>query len=182
MQPWRKHDLPYEVTPTNIPGAFALVGALEDFDPRMASTAALINQCLLWRRPGPGEDAALRAAWDRVFSRVWRTQDRSIPRLEPQIGRTHNLMQAKRTSGNSFTSRNWAGASMEGTWTSVTGHWVIPAVSQSGKPRSSECGWNSSSWVGIDGTYGSGDILQAGVEQRVDGIGNTSYVAWCEWF
>ena len=182
MQPRRKRDLPYEVTPTNIPGAFASVGALEDFDPRMASTAALISQGLLWRRPGPGDDATLRAAWERTFSRVWCPQDRTVPHLEPQIGRTHNLRHAKRTTGNSFTSRNWAGASIEGTWTSVTGHWVIPTVSQPGEPQGSEGGWNSSSWVGIDGTYGSDDILQAGVEQRVNASGNTSYVAWCEWF
>lgn len=182
MQLRRKRDLPYEVTPTNIPGAFASVGALEDFDPRMASTAALISQGLLWRRPGPGDDATLRAAWERTFSRVWCPQDRTVPHLEPQIGRTHNLRHAKRTTGNSFTSRNWAGASIEGTWTSVTGHWVIPTVSQPGEPQGSEGGWNSSSWVGIDGTYGSDDILQAGVEQRVNASGNTSYVAWCEWF
>ena len=143
MQPWRKRDLPYEVTPTNIPGAFASVGALEDFDPRMASTAALINQGLLWRRPGPGDDATLRAAWERTFSRVWCAQDRTVPHLEPQIGRTHNLKHAERTTGNSFTSRNWAGASIEGTWTSVTGHWVIPTVSQPGEPQGSEGGWNS---------------------------------------
>jgi Peptidase A4 family len=182
MPPWRKYDLPYEVTPTNIPGAFASVGALEDFDPRIASTAALINQGLLWRRPRPGDDTTLRAAWERTFSRVWCAQDRTIPHLEPQIGRTHNLRDAKRTTGNNFTSRNWAGASIEGTWTSVTGHWMIPTVSRPGEPQGSESGWNSSSWVGIDGTYGSDDILQAGMEQRVDANGNTSYVAWCEWF
>jgi Peptidase A4 family len=182
MQPWRKRDLPYEVIPTNIPGAFASVGALEDFDLRMASTAALINQGLLWRRPGPGDDATLRAAWERTFSRVWCAQNRTIPYLEPQIGRTHNLRHAKRTTDNSFTSRNWAGASIKGSWTSVTGHWMIPTVSQPQEPQGPQGGWNSSSWVGIDGTYGSDDVLQAGVEQRVDASGNTSYVAWCEWF
>ena len=182
MQPCRNRDLPYGVAPTNIPGAFATVGALEDFDPRMASTAALINHGLLWRRPGPGDNAALRAAWDRTFSRVWCAQDRTIPHLEPQIGRTHNLRQARRVSDHSFTSQNWAGASIEGTWTSVTGHWVIPTVSQSGEPQGSEGGWNSASWVGINGTYGSDDILQAGVEQRIDANRNTSYVVWCEWF
>ena len=149
MQPWRKRDLPYEVTPTNIPGAFASVGALEDFDPRMASTAALINQGLLWRRPGPGDDTTLRAAWDRTFSRVWCAQDRTVPHLEPQIGRTHNLKHAERTTGNSFTSRNWAGASIEGTWTSVTGHWVIPTVPSQGNRRAQRAtgthhpGWGS---------------------------------------
>lgn len=182
MQTWRKCDLPYEVIPTNIPGAFASVGALEDFDPRIASTAALISQGLLGHRPGPGDDPTLRAAWERTFSRVWCAQDRTIPHLEPQIGRTHNLRDAKRAAGNNFTSRNWAGASIEGTWTSVTGHWVIPTVSQSGEPQGSQSDWNSSSWVGIDGNYGFDDILQAGVEQRVGANGDTSYVAWCEWF
>jgi Peptidase A4 family len=182
MQGWQKRDLPYEATPTNIPGALASVGAAEDFDPRMASTAALIDHGLLWRRPGPGDDAALRAAWDRTFSRVWFAPDLTIPHLEPQIGRTHNPRQARRVSDNDFTSQNWAGVSIEGSWTSVIGHWVIPKVSPSGEPRGSEGGWNSASWVGINGTYDTDDSLQAGVEQRVDASGNSSYVAWCEWF
>ncbi len=182
MQRCQKRDLPYAVTPTNIPGAVASVGAVEDFDPRMASTTALIDHGLLWRRPGPGDDAALRAAWDRTFSRVWCAEDLTIPHLEPQIGRTHNLRRARRVSANGFTSQNWAGASIGGSWTSVTGHWVIPRVSPSGEPQGSEGGWNSASWVGINGTYGTDDSLRAGMEQRVDASGNASYVAWCEWF
>jgi hypothetical protein len=35
--------------------------------------------------------------------------------------------------------------------------------------------------VGIDG-YGSNDLLQAGIEQRVTAGGQTDYVAWCAWF
>jgi hypothetical protein len=50
------------------------------------------------------------------------------------------------------------------------------------QPQGTEGGWNSSSWVGIDGTYGSDDVLQAGVQQQVDANGNAHYVAWFEWF
>ena len=34
-------------------------------------------------------------------------------------------------------------------------------------PAGTDGGWDSSSWVGIDGTYGSNDVLQAGVQQSV---------------
>ncbi len=44
-----------------------------------------------------------------------------------------------------------------------------------------EGGWNSSSWVGIDG-FPSNDVLQAGIQQKVDSTGIASYVAWYEWF
>jgi Peptidase A4 family len=69
-----------------------------------------------------------------------------------------------------------------GTWTSAVGYWVIPAVAKPAEPQGTEGGWNSSSWVGIDGTFGSDDVLQAGIEQKVDANGNPSYVAWYEWY
>lgn len=36
--------------------------------------------------------------------------------------------------------------------------------------------------VGIDGKYGSNDVLQAGIQQQVTSNGDPSYVAWYEWF
>ena len=62
-------------------------------------------------------------------------------------------------------------------------HLAGPAVSRPPTPPgTSTPGWDSSSWVGIDGTYGSNDVLQAGVQQLVSSNGDASYVAWYEWF
>jgi hypothetical protein len=176
------HDLPYEVTPTNLPGAYASVAPLDDFDPRTATPAELARHGIMVRPPGPDDPAAVRAAWDTVFSRVWRAQDRIIPTLEPQVGRTHKARGAKRVSDTSFTSDNWSGAAIQGDWTLAIGYWVVPEVTEPGEPQGLEGGWNSASWVGIDGAYGSDDVLQAGVEQRVDSSGNASYTPWFEWF
>lgn len=175
-------DLPYEVTPTNIPGAFAVVAPADDFDPRTASDADLIKHGVLWPRPGKADVPALHAAWDRFFSRPWRAQDRIVPRLEPQIGRTHNLRGAKRVEDTSVFSYNWAGGALAGTWNFAAGFWVVPTVSPGVDPQSSTGGWASASWVGLDGAYGTDDPLQAGVNQAVDANGNPSYVAWFEWY
>jgi Peptidase A4 family len=105
-----------------------------------------------------------------------------VPRSEPQIGRTHNLRGSKQVGDSSYTSHNWAGGVLAGTWTGAVGFWQIPTVSMPGEPQGSAGGWDSSSWVGIDGAYGSDDVLQAGVAQAVDASGNASYVAWYEWY
>src|ERR1700760_3755669 len=46
--------VPYELTPTNIPGAYLSPAIPEDFDPDAVSPAALIKHGLLWRRPATG--------------------------------------------------------------------------------------------------------------------------------
>ena len=71
------------------------------------------------------------------------------------------------------------------TWTGIIGYWIIPTVSKPSEPQGLEGGWNSSSWLGIDGFdigIVSDDVLQAGVEQRVSSGGQASYVAWFEWY
>ena len=87
----------------------------------------------------------------------------------------------------SYTGSQWAGAVIQGPWNGVIGFWVIPTVTIPTEPQGAEGGWNSSSWVGIDGFSapgytGSNDVLQAGIQQHIDGGGNVSYVAWYEWF
>jgi hypothetical protein len=135
-------QIPYNLVPTNIPGAFASPAITSDVDP------------------------------SKVI----------IPILEPQIGKTHHLRGAKKISDTSYTSDNWAGGVLKGTWGTAVGSWSIPTVSKPTEGQGQEGGWNSSSWVGLDGAYGSDDVLQAGVQQRVDGNGNASYVAWYEWW
>jgi hypothetical protein len=174
--------VPYELVPTTLAGAFITPAPPDDFDPSTESPTALIKQGFLWRRPGQDDPPALRTAWERAFSRRWRAEDRLVPELEPQVGKTHNLRSAKRAADGTFTGGQWAGSVVPGTWTGAIGYWVIPAVTQPLQPQGTDGGWNSSSWVGIDGTFGSDDVLQAGVQQEVDANGNAHYVAWYEWF
>jgi hypothetical protein len=177
----------HPLIPTNVPGAFASPPLPEGFDVRTASAASLVRNGLLWRRPAPGDPPAVQAAWNRVFSRTWRPEDRIVPHLEPQIGVTHNLKKPLKRVDTSYVGGQWAGAVIQGPWTGVIGFWVIPNVTIPTEPQGAEGGWNSSSWIGLDGMNGPGytgsdDVLQAGVQQRIDGAGNVSYVAWYEWF
>jgi hypothetical protein len=174
--------VPYKLVPTSLAGAFITPEPPADFDPNTASPAALIKHGFLWRRPGKEDDPMLRAAWERVFSRRWRAEDRLVPELEPQVGKTHNLRSAKRLADGMITSANWAGSLVPGKWTGAIGFWAVPTVTEPLEPQGTEGGWNSASWVGIDGFGGSNDVLQAGVQQSVDTNGNAQYVAWYAWF
>jgi hypothetical protein len=175
-------QFPFPLIETNIPGAYALPAWPDDLDFHKASPATLLKHGVLWRRPEAGEELA--PFWDRMFSRPWK--DRIVPHLEPQPGRTH-VLNGLRSSDATFTSNNWSGGVLLGSFVSAFGTWLIPTASKPTEPQGNEGGWNSSSWVGIDGfnvtgLISSNDVLQAGIEQKVDAKGNVSYVAWYEWF
>lgn len=92
------------------------------------------------------------------------------------------------------TSTNWSGAYVKRPsaepLVSVTGEWTVPGVSP---PWSA---WNGSgyndgtylcgAWVGIDGTQGTNDVMQAGTASQcvVSGgkMTSTTFFAWTEWF
>jgi Peptidase A4 family len=169
--------VPYRIIPTDLPGVFISPPPPPDFDPNTASRQSLIRNGFLWRRPEAGDDPALRAAWDRVFSRHWRAEDRVVPEFEPKTGRTHKLRNLRRTENGANLSNTWAGAVIPGTWSSVFGSWCIPKVIS---PTGANFGW-SSSWVGLDGYAPSTDVVQAGVAQDIDQGDSSSYYAWYEW-
>jgi hypothetical protein len=72
------------------------------------------------------------------------------------------------------TALNWAGyVSDSGTYTSVSGSWVIPTVAnQDGSSA-------DATWVGIGGVL-SHDLIQAGTEAVPDSNGGIDYQAWYE--
>jgi hypothetical protein len=176
--------LPYEVIRTNLPGAYWSPPPPEGLDLNAIDSKTLIKHGLLWRRPESADRPTLQAAWKKVFSRKWQAKNRIVPRLEVQFGKTHQVKALKKTEAG-YTSNNWSGGVLQGppgSFTTAIGFWVIPIVGVPAEPQGYEGGWNSSSWVGIDGFFTTNDVLQAGIQQRVDGFGNASYVAWYEWF
>lgn len=173
--------LPHELIPTNLEGAFGTPGPQRGFDPNTASASELMKNGIFLRRPSVADPLELQAAWQRVFSKQWRPENRIIPQLEPKRGITHNRKTFVKTNAG-FSSNNWGGGSVQGNWVTTIGTWVVPTVSKPSEGQGREGGWNSSSWIGIDGAYGSNDVLQAGVQQFVDANGNASYVPWFEWF
>jgi hypothetical protein len=182
--------IPYQLLPTNLKGAYTTPAPPEGFNPNAASQSDLMKHGLMWRKPTPSDPPELRAAWEKFFSRKWLAKDRIIPESHPQLGVTHNYRGAapKLQKDSTYTGQVWAGAGTKtGKWTSIIGYWKIPTVSVPPEVQGTEGGWNSSSWLGLDGFFFSNDVLQAGVQQKVVwipflNIGIPIYVAWYEWF
>src|SRR5262245_47297544 len=164
---------------TNLPGVTAIQWSKGTLDVPISHSEAVARQIL-----GPLDhlDKRVAALRQRLLSREWPDGARIIPRLAPQIGVTHPLPPPQKIADTNFTSNNWSGSTISGTWAHAVGIWRVPTVSIPSTPAGSDGGWDSSSWVGIDGTYGSNDVLQAGVQQSVGSDGSTTYVAWYEWF
>jgi len=179
-----RRTIPYPLVATNIPGAYASPAWADDFDPNTASPADFVKNGLLIHRPTQSDDPVLVKAWDRAFSKKWRAEDRIIPQLEPQPGKVHILRKPPRVNTNG-NNPFWSGGVMVGQkWSGVLGFWHVPTVSAAPEPQGTKTpGWDSSSWLGIDGYPGySSDVLQAGVQQYVGPSGSPSYVAWYEWY
>ncbi|VVB97228.1 Peptidase A4 family protein [uncultured archaeon] len=70
-------------------------------------------------------------------------------------------------------SDNWAGyVATGGSFTSVSGSWVVPQVSATGTS-------SDATWVGIGGTTSS-DLIQTGTRAVANNNGKVSYQAWYE--
>jgi Peptidase A4 family len=73
---------------------------------------------------------------------------------------------------------------------SVVGQWTVPTVTAPANHRQAGPilgikmpGWDSSSWIGIDGfSTDSSDVLQAGVQHYVLQSGESVYLPWFEWY
>jgi hypothetical protein len=182
-----RRKIPYPLISTNLKGVYASPAPPDDFDPNKAEAAELVKKGMIWRRPAATDNPAVVKAWQKAFSRKWLAKDRIVPQLEPQIGKTHLLKKPlKAVTEQNFVNSAWAGAGTRGgSWNGNIGFWLIPTVSKPLEAQGLEGGWNSSSWVGIDGFdigIVSNDVLQGGIQQKVNASGQASYVAWFEWF
>jgi len=163
-------QLSYGMLPTEIEGVYIVSTYPGDFDPLSVGDGELV---------GHGFPPALEAARKGVGP----VRNRIIiPDMEVQVGVTHNVRKLERVTDTDYLSNNWAGSVVRGNFVGAQGEWFIPTVSKPGEPQGSEGGWNSSSWVGLDGVFGSNDVLQTGIEQRVDAAGNATYIPWYEWY
>jgi hypothetical protein len=177
-----RQKIAYPLVASNLEGVYTSPAPPDGFDPNTASAADLVKNGLLWGRPGPNDNPALIEAWNKVFSRQWPATDRVTPTFEPQPGKTHQLRKplVKQKDGN-YVGGVWSGAGIiGGPWTGLIGFWNIPTVSKA--PQAGTPGWDSSSWIGIDGFNISNDVLQVGIQQSVSSGGSASYVAWYEWY
>jgi hypothetical protein len=132
----------------------------------------------------PGEYPDLVARWTRKLSAPYKIIE---PTFKPREMRRRRLPSFLGKHGPQ-TSDNWAGAFVtpaEGTtfkWVEAT--WRFP---QSYLPGGAQDNveYFASTWIGIDGDNGSGDILQAGCGSDVSTSGGApqhQYNPWWEWF
>jgi hypothetical protein len=172
--------LPYKVTASKIPGVYLNPTPPDSFDVHKATQAELKAQGLLWSRPPTDQPSVALDIWNKVFAKNWQAKDRIVPEMEHHVGKTHHHKgKPTQTSDTNYTGSVWSGAGVNtgGPWVTVVGTWTIPTVTTPPEAQGTEGGWNSSSWVGIDGMFTTNDVLQAGVEQKVSSNGVATYVS-----
>jgi len=170
---------------------FAYPAPPAGFKPLTASDDELARYGLP-ARPNPfGKNPTLYATWARAMKAA-------RFRVEPQIritDRRHvpaiGLAHATSRKAGELTSTNWAGQAIlsnatsfgQSSYTKILSEWLVSAVQQAiGTCTSVDV---SATWVGLDGTGGSSDVLQAGTEADAycsRGVASANYYAWFEWY
>jgi hypothetical protein len=84
----------------------------------------------------------------------------------------HPRVSAAARANAGWASSNWSGYAKTGSFTRVTGAWVVPSVATSRKAT------YSSQWVGIDG-FNNSSLIQTGTEADYYN-GSAHYGAWWE--
>ena len=93
--------------------------------------------------------------------------------ISPSTGTGNPGAQPGTPASTASTSSNWSGyVANGGSFTSVTGSWVVPSVSATSSGA-------DATWVGIGG-LNSNDLIQAGTQASVVTGGGVSYEAWVE--
>jgi hypothetical protein len=184
-----KHLQPNEF-PTNIAGATTIAAPPEGFDPINASDADLAYHGF---PPRPDQDLAPKAyaSWVKAMAA---SKTRIAPRLE-QTKVFHGPAQLKNKAAgkvsNSANSYNWSGyVNLNGatsygstSFYYLYSDFVVPVARQAFGSCTGGWDWGST-WVGIDG-WGSGDVLQSGIEFDAYCSGSTTsayYSPWYEWY
>ena len=199
-------DTPHRLQPNehalNLPGATTIDMPPAGFDPLTASDEELAYHGFP-PRPNQFTEAKAYASWNEAMKH-------SKSRVTPQLQQTnifHGPAQIKKNASadsmamrrpgtpeqtsNTFYSSNWSGyVALSGatsygssSYYYLINDMVVPIAQQ--RPGSCTGGWAyGSEWNGIDG-WGSGDVLQAGVEFDAYCSGSTRaayYSAWYEWY
>ena len=188
---YAQHLKPNE-RPTNIPGNFSIVAPPAGFDAIAASDDELAYHGFP-PRPNQYTDAKAYATWAKAIHA-------SKTRLTPKLAQTNlyhgpakqmKNASAPKSGSDVAYSYNWSGyVNTSGTYGRgsnsfyyVYSDFVVPVARQAFGVANNT--WDyASAWVGIDG-WGSGDVLQAGVEfDAYASIFGTStfYSPWYEWY
>lgn len=99
----------------------------------------------------------------------------AAPNTAIPVSQQQPTNQSFEPAGSDTTALNWAGyTATGGTYTSVSGSWIVPSVSANESGTVADA-----TWVGIGGVL-SNDLIQAGTEAIPDSNGTLVYRAWME--
>jgi hypothetical protein len=163
--------------------AIVFAGPPAEFNPLTASRTEL-EQYGIPPRPDPSDEVPF-ARWKKlVMSPQTRVSDLVVTATKVFHGTLRNgAIKGTANGTTTATSNNWSAYAItdaKGTFTPndsyVYGEWNVPAA---GVDNCNYAPYMSSQWIGFDGAFVSGDVLQAGTE--VDGC-PARYSAWYEWF
>ena len=118
---------------------------------------------------------SIRAALAASLSACHPGNSGPVCRLHDSVGATTSapLIRVRDAGLHAATaSSNWSGYGIAGTFSAVTGSWIVPAAAPSTGPT------YSSSWIGIDG-LANRNLIQAGTESDYVN-GHAQYDAWWE--
>jgi hypothetical protein len=186
--------------PTNEPDVFAYSQPAPGFDPLTATDQELALAGFP-PRPDPAQAPEGHARWKKMVTagqeRIERPQlQHTTLENRPVASVRERANAAPGTPSNSVYvySGNWSGFAVAGPYGTFSGNnsftlseFVVPQVQQAFGVCNGT--WDYSSiWTGFDG-WGSGDVLQAGIEADAYclnfGFGqskSTFYSAWFEWY
>ena len=135
----------YKLADTNLAGVTAIRWSKETADAPLSHSESIASDLL-----GPLDHTNVRVAalHRRLLSREWPDDARIVPRLAPQVGVTHDLAPRRRVADTAFTSNNWSGSTIPGTWAHAVGIWRVPTVGVPSTPAGTDGGWDSSSFLG----------------------------------
>ena len=154
----------------------------DGFDPVKADDTAL----LAYGYPSRPEDPAMLERWERVLSRPIQLIQPAF-RSMPYKRRRLPTATAGAAHGTEVTDI-WSGAVVHApagdSFKWIEAEWTVPNAFP--PPGAVDGVWYSAStWIGIDGIDGSGDVLQAGCDSDVMTSGGTiqrQLNPWWEWF
>lgn len=168
---------------STVQGAIIYGAPAEGFDPLTASDDELAQYGF---PPRPEESATIPfARWKKlVTSPQTRVTNLKVEATDIIHGPARNFkVRGVVENTTKATADNWSAYALttaKGTFKAndsfVYAEWNVPAV---GVENCNYAPYMSSQWIGFDGAFVSGDVLQAGTE--VDGCGSR-YSAWYEWF
>lgn len=155
----------------------------DDFDPLKADEKEL----LAYGYPSRPQDPALAERWEQMLSRPVRMIE---PTFDSLPHKTHRLVQVDTGAVvDAVVDDSLSGAVVQAPdgdmFTRIEGRWTVPNVSLPPADAPADAWFAASTWIGIDGLDGSGDMLRAGCDSDVtnsDGDALRRVSPWWEWF